>query len=207
MILCTGARLGKRPVDKCLAAMLSNACLGRSNPQFEENVTAVLEHFRAIRDHSGKGPLILHVYHRSESPQSPLHAESPGIAFQDYAMPNQPSEIVFCKSVNSAFIGTPLEAILRKHKIRRLYIVGLTTDHCVSTTVRMAGNLKVTDWVDDNGKTHAGDGTFLVEDATAAHAKGGFDAELVHAVHAESLKEFATVVRTVSVLDSLRTVS
>lgn len=107
------------------------------------------------------------------------------------------------KTVKSALIGTPLEEILRKHKTRRLYVVGLTTDHCVSTTVRIAGNLKVTDWVDENGKRREGDGTFLVEDATAAHAKGGFDAELVHAVHAESLKEFATVVKTDDLVEFL----
>jgi len=110
---------------------------------------------------------------------------------------------VLSKTVKSALIGTPLEEILRKHKTRRLYVVGLTTDHCVSTTVRIAGNLKVTDWVDENGKRREGDGTFLVEDATAAHAKGGFDAELVHAVHAESLKEFATVVKTDDLVEFL----
>jgi hypothetical protein len=73
----------------------------------------------------------------------------------------------------------------------------------VSTTVRMAGNLKVTDWVDGDGERRGGDGTFLVEDATAAYAKGGFDADLVHAVHAESLKEFATVIKTDDLLKSL----
>lgn len=107
------------------------------------------------------------------------------------------------KTVNSCFIGTELEATLRKHEIRRLYVLGLTTDHCVSTTVRMAGNLKVTDWTDENGQQQKGDGTFFVTDATGAHAKGGFDAELVHAVHAESLKEFATVVTTSEVLEWL----
>lgn len=125
------------------------------------------------------------------------------MAFQDYVRPEEASEIVLSKTVNSAFIGTPLEEILHKHKIRRLYIVGLTTDHCVSTTVRMASNLKVTDWIDENGKTQEGDGIFLVADATAAHAKGGFDAELVHAVNAESLREFATVVKTDDLLESL----
>ena len=107
------------------------------------------------------------------------------------------------KTVNSAFIGTSLEDILRVYKIRSLYVVRLTTDHCVSTTVRMAGNLKITDWIDKNGNRQQGERTFLVEDATAAHAKGGFDAGLVYAVHTESLKEFATIVRTNELLEDL----
>ncbi|EXJ93250.1 hypothetical protein A1O3_01807 [Capronia epimyces CBS 606.96] len=182
----------------------------RSNPQFETNITNLLEKFRAARQisASGKKPLIIHVHHISENPESPLRPGAPGVAFQDYALPDKSSfEVVISKTVNSAFIGTPLEAILREHKIRRLYVAGLTTDHCVSTSVRMAGNLKVTDVFDADGKTQEeGDGTFLVEDATAAHAKGGFDAELVHAVHAESLKEFATVVKTSEVIESLESI-
>lgn len=108
------------------------------------------------------------------------------------------------KSVNSAFIGTDLEEILKDHFSARageketrevegkLYIVGLTTDHCVSTTVRMAGNLGV---CGQEGEV------VLVEDGTAAHGKGGWDAETVHAVHAESLREFAGVRGTEEVLD------
>ena len=164
----------------------------RSNPRFEDNVTKILTTFREAKDKSGKRPLIIHVYHESQMPDSPLHKSSPGIAFQEYTLPNEPSELVIRKTVNSSFIGTPLESILRQHGICQLFIAGLTTDHCVSTTVRMAGNLGVT----KSDDPEPDDGVYLVQDATAAHAKGGFDAELVHAVHVESLKEFANVVTT-----------
>jgi nicotinamidase-related amidase len=91
--------------------------------------------------------------------------------------------------VNSAFIGTNLKELLDNEKITKLVIVGLTTDHCVSTTARMAGNF--------------GFDTFLVSDATATFNKKGIDgqnfsAELIHETALASLNgEFASVVTTV----------
>ena len=88
--------------------------------------------------------------------------------------------------MNSAFIGTDLKDQLDKLIITKLIIVGLTTDHCVSTTTRMAGNL--------------GFETFLVSDATATFNKRSpegqnFSAELIHTTALASLhKEFSTVV-------------
>lgn len=63
----------------------------------------------------------------------------------------------------------------------------------------MAGNLKVADG------EHGEEGEVVfVEDATAAWKKGEgeefFDAEVVHRVNAESLREFATVVKTEGVV-------
>jgi nicotinamidase-related amidase len=97
--------------------------------------------------------------------------------------------------VNSAFIGTQLQVYLNVKLIKHLVIVGLTTDHCVSTTTRMAGNLgfKVT----------------LVGDATATFDREGpdgqyFSADEIHAVHLASLhNEFCTVQNTDAVLSSV----
>ena len=51
------------------------------------------------------------------------------------------NEPVIKKNVNSAFIGTSLQEQIDKAGVTHLVIVGLTKDHCVSTTTRMAGNL------------------------------------------------------------------
>jgi len=57
----------------------------------------------------------------------------------------------------------------------------------------MAGNLWVCDVKDAGGKRGELGEVVLVQDATAAWEKGGFEADLLHRVHVESLKEFATV--------------
>ena len=100
------------------------------------------------------------------------------------------------KRVNSAFIGTSLETDLRRTGCRGLVIVGLTTNHCVSTTARMAGNLGFATWV--------------VSDATATFDRVGPDgvehpAEQIHAIALSDLHgEFATVVDTGTVIAALQ---
>lgn len=178
----------------------------RSNPSFEANATRLLATYRSLVSSTSQGSAsphkIIHVAHESlTSDFSVLQQTSPGFKFQTFAEP-LPSEKVIVKNVNSAFIKTDLENILRRHfngQPAKLYIFGLTTDHCVSTTTRMAGNLGVCD-----AQSGEKGEVILVEDATAAwqKAEGSFDAELVHKVHAESLQEFATVEITANVLDS-----
>jgi nicotinamidase-related amidase len=130
---------------------------------------------------------VFHIQHCSSNPASPLHETNAGNAFHESAAPI-PGEPVIKKNVNSAFIGTDLQVRLEQDEITTLVIVGLTTDHCISTTVRMAGNL--------------GYETFLVADATATFNKTGIDgknypAELIHETALASLNhEFATIVTT-----------
>lgn len=105
----------------------------RNNPQAEANAARLLAAWRA-----SSAP-ICHIRHVSREPGSPL-GPGPGTAFKP-EVPPLDGEPVFEKSVNSAFIGTALEHHLTECSIGDLVICGLTTPHCVSTTVRMAANL------------------------------------------------------------------
>lgn len=185
----------------------------RSTPDFETNIAKIIQAARAYnngRPEPASGPVthpiyIIHIHHQSTNPDSAFHpsAKLPGtdtfnVESMDCATPLSP-EPVITKNVNSAFIGTDLEARLRALNVRQLVFAGLTTDHCVSTTARMAENLRVLGEASIDG-----DGIFVLQDGTATYAKGGFDAETVHAVNLASLNgEFATVVSTKSAVEAL----
>lgn len=162
----------------------------RNNPNAEEAALRLLAAFRE------QGLAIFHVRHLSTEPASPL--SGPGAAFKEGFGP-QSGEVLIEKTVNSAFIGTGLEALLHKRNVGHLTICGLTTPHCVSTTTWMAANL--------------GWPVTLVHDACAAFARNadvsfdngpGFAPEDIHrAALAQLHGEFATVVRTEAAIDRI----
>lgn len=198
----------------------------RSNPKFEANLKILLETFRSARSRiANKNQIhVIHIFHSSVEESSVLNPKFDsgyGLRPLDFAIPAKDgTEPVMWKCVNSAFIGTELESYIRNHGIRQLFIAGLTTDHCVSTTTRMAENLGVVNvyadpsdlpksfHIDSDG-SHPGLSVdrgriFLVEDSTATFAKGGFDAEIIHQVSVASLKdEFAEIVNTEFVVKEL----
>jgi nicotinamidase-related amidase len=161
---------------------------GRNNPNAEKRMAELLSDWRRT------GRPVFHVQHLSTLADSPLNPKRPGVEIQDAVKPVE-GEPVFQKNVNSAFIGTQLENTLRQRGVKTLVVVGLTTQHCVSTSVRMAGNL--------------GFEVFLVSDATAAYEVTGPDgthhsAEDVHRISLATLHdEFATVVDAKTVLGAL----
>ncbi|XXG95225.1 hypothetical protein Hte_001485 [Hypoxylon texense] len=188
----------------------------RSTPDCEENIALLLTAARAHNKKQGGGGgggnpsfvAVCHVHHHSIYPGSLLH---PGAQVEidgqtldavqplSFARP-EAGEKVFVKNVNSSFVGTELEAYLRSQGARQLVIAGLTTDHCVSTTTRMANNLRVVSAAGPGGELDEGD-IVLAGDACATFAKGSFDAETVHSVNLASLNdEFAQVERTRDVL-------
>ncbi len=160
----------------------------RNNPEAEANIGRFLAAWRET------GRPVFHIHHDSSSPNGSFVPGTSGHAPKTEATPRE-GELVYHKTVNSAFIGTRLEHDLRAVEIDTLIIVGLTTQHCVSTTTRMAGNL--------------GFIAYVVADATATFDQRGIDgrkraASDVHYAALSDLNgEFATVVETTTLLASV----
>ena len=83
---------------------------------------------------------IIHVRHDSVTPGSTLAPGAPGNAFRPGFGP-QGHEPLVTKSVNSAFIGTDLDLRLRRLGARHVVAFGISTDMCVSTTIRTGANM------------------------------------------------------------------
>ncbi|GGG47930.1 isochorismatase [Croceivirga lutea] len=160
----------------------------RNNPNAENNAAILLNWFRE------KNKPIFHIKHSSTNPNSPLHASKEGFSIKEVVKP-LPTEPVITKNVNSAFIGTDLQKHLQKQNIKNLIIAGLTTNHCISSTVRMAANL--------------GFEVNVIADACAAFDQFGIEnqrqgAELVHQITLGNLKtEFAQIFTTQEILQTL----
>jgi nicotinamidase-related amidase len=163
----------------------------RNNPQAVARIADLLS---AFRDHDAP---IFHIRHQGTRQNSSFLPEGTGYAVKDEAR-ELAGEPVIVKRVNSAFIGTDLEARLRAVGIKVLVICGATTNHCVETTTRMAGNL--------------GFDARLVRDATWTFDRIGPDgdghsAEDIHAMTLANLNgEFARIVSTADAIASLRQV-
>jgi nicotinamidase-related amidase len=160
----------------------------RNNPHALDRIVDLLTAFRA------RGLPIFHIRHASTEPGSVFRPERSGFPVIPAAR-ELPGEPVVVKTVNSAFIGTDLETRLRAGGHRTLVICGATTNHCVETSTRMAGNL--------------GFDARLVRDATWTYDRTGPDGDHhaaadIHAMTLSNLKdEFAAIVTTDEVIAGL----
>ncbi len=160
----------------------------RNNPHAEQMVCALIEAFRT------HGLPVIHVHHQNPIVNGLFQPNTRAVEPKPQAQPMR-GEATFVKRVNSAFIGTDLETYLRDHHIDTLVIVGLTTDHCCSTTARMASNL--------------GFMTYFVSDATATFARISplghrYTAEQMHDSALTSLSgEFATIITAKELIELL----
>ncbi|MCL4447045.1 MAG: cysteine hydrolase family protein [Thermoplasmatales archaeon] len=151
----------------------------RNNPGAEAVISKLITGFRK------KGRKIIHVRHDSLDPESIFKEGKPTFEFKEEVKPAK-GELVITKHVNSAFIGTNLESTLRQLGDPQVFYVGLVTDHCVSTTVRMSGNL--------------GFRSYVIEDACATFDRKDSSGNIipayeVHKVNLASInEEFAEVV-------------
>jgi nicotinamidase-related amidase len=160
----------------------------RNNPDALARIVDLLTAFR------GSGLPVFHIRHEGTRPGSSFLPNGTGYAVKDEAREID-GEPVIVKRVNSAFIGTDLESRLRAADIKTLVICGATTNHCVETTVRMAGNL--------------GFDARLVRDATWTFDRVGPDGDAhaaadIHAMTLANLNgEFARIVSAAETIAAL----
>ena len=160
----------------------------RCNPNCDRNGLALLAAWRE------RGMPIIHVRHDSVEPGSKLRPHAPGNGFRPGFGPRGDEPLV-TKSVNASFIGTDLDLRLRRLGATAVVAFGITTDQCVSTTVRVGSNL--------------GWRMIVAGDACSCFDMPGLDgtvipAETVQAVHLATLAaEFATVASTDAIIGAL----
>lgn len=160
----------------------------RNNPRAEAAIARVLAAWRA------HGLPLFHVRHDSTEQRSAYRPGQAGNEFKECAAPIA-GEAVIAKSVNSAFIGTGLEQILRRRGIAGVTIMGVITNNSVEATARNAGNL--------------GFATTVISDACFTFDKTLLDgtvvpAEQVHALALANLHgEYAQVMSSAVVLAAL----
>jgi nicotinamidase-related amidase len=164
----------------------------RWNKDIDTNGRAVLDAWRQSGRH------VVHARHDSVQPGSTLAAGQIGNQFRNGFEP-LPGERVVSKSVNSAFIATDLDLHLRRIGAKTIVTFGISTDMCVSTTIRTGSNM--------------GWSMILVEDAcdcfdlpqrTPQRTGVTIPAQQVHDVHVATLGfEFCKVVTTAELLAQL----
>ncbi|HEY7846142.1 MAG TPA: cysteine hydrolase family protein [Bradyrhizobium sp.] len=161
----------------------------RNNPQA---LARIVELLAAFRDNAAP---IFHIRHEGTKPTSSFLPGGTGFPVKDEAR-ELDGEPVIVKRVNSAFIRTDLESRLRAAGVKTVVICGATTNHCVETTTRMAGNL--------------GFDARLVRDATWTFDRIGPDgdthaADDIHAMTLSNLNgEFARIVTAADAIAALK---
>ncbi len=93
-----------------------------------DNIAALLEAARA------SGRPIIHVAHRG-SPGKLFDPETSAFAFADSVAPRE-GESVVVKTLPDSFVGSDLDAVLKKTGTTNLIVAGFMTHMCVSSTVR-----------------------------------------------------------------------
>ena len=87
-----------------------------------------------------RGLPVIHIRHRDDNPNSPLHVDSAGYP----PMPCDEAiegEAIFVKHTSSAFASTDLAVHLQNERITDLVVTGAVAGFCVNSTVRNGADL------------------------------------------------------------------
>ena len=137
---------------------------------------------------------ILHIRHDSVEPASRLRPDRAGNSFRPGFAPHA-GEPLIAKSVNSAFLGTDLDLRLKRLGADGVVVFGISTDICVSTTVRTGNNL--------------GWRVLVAADACCTFEQNDMDGAVltpasIHRYHLATLRnEFATVATVAKLLSGI----
>jgi len=156
----------------------------RNNPDAETRIAELIDAWRR-----NDLPVIFGRY-LSGRAESPLRPGQPGAAIKQMVAPIA-GELVVEKRGNSIFKGTCLDEHLQRISARRLVFVGLTTDACISASVREAKDL--------------GYAVTVVEDACATFDRRGLGGRLlpasqVHEIELGILQAGGVVIRTTATM-------
>ncbi len=104
----------------------------RNNLAFEQNVTALIEAYRAAQL-----PVIFFLHTDSDEG---FATDSPFFKLMDFIKP-RPGEVVLIKNTRNCFTSTPLQPYLLEKAVRRVTITGIQMEQCCETTTRVAADL------------------------------------------------------------------
>lgn len=102
---------------------------GKNNPGYLAVIQRLLALWRS------NGWPVLHVKHDEQTPTSSYYVHGPWNGIKKDVAPIE-GETVIIKQENCAFIGTELDAILTKMRVKRLVLTGVVIHNSMDATVR-----------------------------------------------------------------------
>jgi len=104
----------------------------RNNPDFEKNVSALVEAYRAARL-----PVVFFLHTDSDEA---FAKDGPSFKLMDFLKPGK-DEPVMVKNTRNCFTSTTLQPYLIEKGVRRVSITGIQMEQCCETTARIAADL------------------------------------------------------------------
>ena len=108
---------------------------GKNNPEYLTVIQRLLNHWRS------NGWPVLHVKHDEQTPASSYYVHGPWNEIKKDVAPIQ-GETIITKQENCAFIGTELDATLKRMQVKRLVLTGVVIHNSMDATVRAGKALR-----------------------------------------------------------------